>query len=44
VRKDGRQDGRVQAVRRGMQKVRAGMQKHDEVNGISTSAKHQKFF
>jgi len=31
VRKDGRQDGHVQAVRRRMQKVRTGMQEHDEV-------------
>jgi hypothetical protein len=31
VRKDGRQDGHVQAVRRRMQKMRPGMPKHDEV-------------
>jgi hypothetical protein len=31
VRKDGRQDGHVQAVRRGVQEMRTGMQKHDEV-------------
>ena len=31
VRKDGRQDGHVQAVRRRMQEMRSGMSKHDEV-------------
>jgi len=31
VRKDGRQDGSVQAVRRRVQEMRPGMQKHDEV-------------
>jgi hypothetical protein len=31
VRKDGRQDGHVQAVRRRVQEMRTGMQKHDEV-------------
>jgi hypothetical protein len=34
VRKDGRQDGHVQAVRRGVQKMRTGMQKHDEVTPL----------
>jgi len=34
VRKDGRQDGSVQAVRRRMQKVRTGMQEHDEVTSF----------
>jgi hypothetical protein len=37
VRKDGRQDGHVQAVRRRMQKMRPGMPKHDEVTGKSLS-------
>jgi hypothetical protein len=34
VRKDGRQDGHVQTVRRGVQKMRTGMQKHDEVTPL----------
>ena len=34
VREDGRQDGHVQAVRRRMQKMRTGMQKHDEITSF----------
>ncbi len=34
VRKDGRQDGHVQAVRRRMQEMRSGMSKHDEVTSF----------
>jgi hypothetical protein len=33
VREDGRQDGDVQAVRRHVQEMRTGMQKHDKVTG-----------
>ena len=46
VRKDGRQDGHMQAVRRRMQEMRSGMSKHDEVTGkiIFYSNIHNLFF